>query len=297
MPLVKSLSVGNGDMFYIRHGSDNFTIIDCCIPEDRHEAIISELRERSYGKSIRRVISTHPDEDHVSGLEYLRDEFGIENFYCVENQASKTPASVSFTTYCELRDSDKAYYIEKGCTRRWMNIGDDERATAGINILWPKVDNADYQHALDDAAKGVAFNNMCPVVRYATGDASFMWIGDLETQFMENVLPDISLRKTTIVFAPHHGRHTGKIPHSWLKILDPQIIVIGEAPSRHLNYYTGYEVITQNSAGDITFDTDGEKVHIYSSNKNYTKTGLSNEGEAKFDYYIGSITVETKYTL
>ena len=29
MTLVKSFSVGNGDMFYIRHGSDNFSVIDC----------------------------------------------------------------------------------------------------------------------------------------------------------------------------------------------------------------------------------------------------------------------------
>ena len=29
MSIVKSFSVGNGDMFYINHGSDNFTIIDC----------------------------------------------------------------------------------------------------------------------------------------------------------------------------------------------------------------------------------------------------------------------------
>ena len=29
MSIVKSLSVGNGDMFYIQHNSDNFTVIDC----------------------------------------------------------------------------------------------------------------------------------------------------------------------------------------------------------------------------------------------------------------------------
>jgi hypothetical protein len=34
MSIVKSLSVGNGDMFYIQHGSDNFTIIDCCLSDD-----------------------------------------------------------------------------------------------------------------------------------------------------------------------------------------------------------------------------------------------------------------------
>ena len=29
MSVIKSFAVGNGDMFYIIHGSDNFTVIDC----------------------------------------------------------------------------------------------------------------------------------------------------------------------------------------------------------------------------------------------------------------------------
>ena len=34
MSIVKSLSVGEGDMFYIKNNTDNFTVIDCCIDED-----------------------------------------------------------------------------------------------------------------------------------------------------------------------------------------------------------------------------------------------------------------------
>lgn len=49
--------------------------------------------------------------------------------------------------------------------------------------------------------------------------------------------------------------------------MSPKIIVIGEAPSRHLNYYDGYKTITQNSAGDITVECTGKLVHIYVSNE------------------------------
>jgi hypothetical protein len=124
-----------------------------------------------------------------------------------------------------------------------------------------------------------------------------MWLGDLETEFMENIVNDITLEKTTIVFAAHHGRSSGKIPDSWLRKLDPQIIVIGEAPSRHLHYYTGYKTITQNSAGDITMDLVDNKVHFYVSNSKYSHGKLDDEGLSKFPNYIGSITVETEYTL
>lgn len=43
----------------------------------------------------------------------------------------------------------------------------------------------------------------------------------------------------------HHGRASGKVPDNWLKKLDPQVIVVGEAPSEHLDYYAGYDTLTQ----------------------------------------------------
>ena len=34
MSILKTLSVGEGDLFYIKHGSSNFTIIDCNMDEN-----------------------------------------------------------------------------------------------------------------------------------------------------------------------------------------------------------------------------------------------------------------------
>ena len=35
MSVIKSFSVKNGDMFYIKHDSDNFSIIDCNLVEEK----------------------------------------------------------------------------------------------------------------------------------------------------------------------------------------------------------------------------------------------------------------------
>ena len=76
--------------------------------------------------------------------------------------------------------------------------------------------------------------------------------------------------------------------------LNPQIIVIGEAPSKYLNYYPGYNTITQNSAGDIVFDCSGDKIHVYVSENNYSydTSFLSDEGLSNGAYgnYLGSFT-------
>lgn len=299
MSIVKSFAVGNGDMFYIQHNSDNFTIIDCNLKADTASEHIEELKSHSSSKEITRFISTHPDQDHFGGIELLDGQMPITNFYVVKNQATKSEETESFKYYCKLRDNpDKAYYIYKGCTRKWLNQSDELRGASGVNILWPDVNSPDFKDALKVSNEGGSPNNISTVVRYALeGGATVMWLGDLETEFMEKIADHITLEKTTIVFASHHGRESGKIPDSWLEKLDPQIIVIGEAPSRHLHYYTGYKTITQNRAGDITMELVDNKVHFYVSNVAYKRSDLKDEGANRFDNYIGSITVETEYTL
>ncbi len=58
MAFVKSYSVGNGDMFCIRHNSDNFTIIDCDLTEDNADKIISDIANAKAGKGNWRYVHT-----------------------------------------------------------------------------------------------------------------------------------------------------------------------------------------------------------------------------------------------
>jgi beta-lactamase superfamily II metal-dependent hydrolase len=294
MSIVKSLSVGHGDMFYIHHGSDNFTIIDCCMPDDIRTDILGELRTMSHGKTIQRFISTHPDQDHVRGLTDLHDAFNFANFYCVRNEATKSDGpTVDFTTYCTLRDdAKKAFYVSAGCTRKWMNQESPERGSSGINVLWPKMTNLDYLRALQDAKEGHCPNNISTVLTYQlTGGTKFMWLGDLETQFMEDIEKDIKLSRAQIVFAPHHGRDSGRIPQSWLEKINPDLIIVGEAPSEHLHYYPNNYTLTQNSTGDITFECVDGLTHIYVADTDYSVDFLwdYNRKDNVYGNYIGTL--------
>jgi beta-lactamase superfamily II metal-dependent hydrolase len=292
MSIVKSLSVGHGDMYYIRHDGDNFTIIDCCIPQFREASILYELKLQSSDKNIVRFISTHPDDDHIRGLTGLHGRLKLVNFYCVKNDATKEDQTDDFDQYCELRDdTEKVFHIYKDCSRRWMNEGNEVRGGAGIQIRWPDTGNEDYQEALRQTADGGCPNNISAIVQYFRKDsATILWMGDLETCFMEN-LKTIPVAAADILFAPHHGRDSGRVPASWLAKIQPKIIIIGEAPAEHLHYYPGYHTITQNSAGDITLDCTDGAVHIYVSDWDYsvdflTDWGMENDHGGK---YIGSL--------
>lgn len=291
MSKIKSISVGYGDMVYINHGSDNFSIIDCCMDEETREDIVNELISESKNKGIKRFISTHPDDDHIQGIEYLDDRDPIVNFYCVKNEAIKPIDTKDFRRYCELRDSTKAFYLYRDCTRKWMNISDDERGSAGIDILWPITENDSYKDALEKANKGISYNNISPIIRYSLNEGvSVIWMGDLETDLMDLVKDEISLPKTDILFAPHHGRNSGKVPSKWLDDMKPKVIIIGEAPSKDLNYYQGYDTITQNTAGDIILDCDeSQKVHFYVTNADYEVDFLIDERKNKYNYYLGTL--------
>jgi beta-lactamase superfamily II metal-dependent hydrolase len=292
--LVKSFSVGHGDMYYIRHNSDNFTIVDCCLPQDRAGSMLTELRQRSSDRGIHRIISTHPDQDHISGLVQLDDVMPIANFYVVKNDVTKSTITADFRRYRELHDSSKAYHISRGCSRRWMNVSDDVRGAAGVHILWPILGDLDHESASSDAHDGLPPNNISAIVQYRLErGASVLGIGDLETDFMEKLVEKTSMPKIDILFAPHYGRTSGKVPRQWLQQMDPGLIVIGEAPSEYLHYYSGYRIITQNSAGDVLFDCSAGKVDVYVEDHAYAADSLTDEG---LDHEFGLYYVGTLYT-
>lgn len=296
MSIVKSFSVGNGDMFYVKHESDSFTTIDCCLSNDNREDIVNKLKEESKNKGISRFISTHPDNDHIKQLDYLDDKMPISNFYCVDNETTKEEETDGFKRYKKLRNSDKAYYVYNGCSRKWINESGDGRDSAGITFQWPKTDNSEFKDALEEAANGESPNNISPIFTYSVNDsASMIWMGDLEKEFMENIKNKITLPSIDVLFAPHHGRKSGKVPKEWMQEMNPKIVVMGEAPSSNLDYaaYDDYDKITQNSAGDIIFDCVTNKIHIYVSNEYYSVNFLvfHSISDKYGCYYLGTLNL------
>jgi len=106
-----------------------------------------------------------------------------------KNKATKSDLTDDFLEYCKLRDSsEKAYHFYRNCKRKYLNQGDDGCGPSGINFKWPDIDNKDYQDALQAAKEGKSPNNISPIIQYSLNDGvTAMWMGDLESDFMEKL--------------------------------------------------------------------------------------------------------------
>ena len=174
-----------------------------------------------------------------------------------------------------------------------MNVSDAESGSAGISVLWPDVTNETFQNARRDAENSDKPNNISPAIVYSLEDGvRALWLGDMENDYMAAIEDDIELSPVDILFAPHHGRKSGRVPKTWLDKLGPRLIVVGEAPSDELGYYSNYNTLTQNSTDDILFCCETGKIHVYVGSPSYSVNFLDRDPNASVVkgslYYLGS---------
>ena len=291
MSIVKSFSFPKGeirgDMFYIKHNSENFTIIDCYLKDGdddncRKDEILQEIAAER-GERITRFISTHPDNDHILGLEALDDKLSLTNFYAVDNDIPSEDDNESLERYLKLK-SEYNYAIKKEIQRAWLNKGTDERRGSGLNFHWPVLSNEKFKKALENVADGGSPNNISCILTYSIENgARYMWMGDLETDMQQEYYDNCasSVPSVDILFQPHHGRKSGSVPDELMEALSPKLIIIGNAPSEHIDYGDSRQTITQNTAGDVIFVNGYKKVDIYTQNEISNKpTCLVDNGKA-----------------
>ena len=110
--------------------------------------------------------------------------------------------SIDFNEYCKLREGEHAFYIEKGCSRKWMNISDEERDASGINILWPDLNNSYFKEELEriENEKTDSPNNISPIIKYSLKNGvTVLWFGDLENDFLEKIQDYVEFCKCKVI--------------------------------------------------------------------------------------------------
>jgi competence protein ComEC len=266
---------------------------------------ISSMHEHDI-EDIFRYIQTHPDMDHMDGIEVLFDEFSPTNFWDTNNTKEMLSSKWDHSPYQEsdwkfykhLRDSNNnddprrltLYSDDRG---QYYNIGSDGTGGGdGLHVLAP---TKELVSAANEAAED--YNRCSYVVLYLTGGNRIVFGGDSHDETWEHILEHHQDVVTDIdlLIAPHHGRKSDR-SYEFLDTLKPKLTFFGNARAEHLAYgawaYRGFSIVTNNQANCMVVDASTTPMTLYVTHENFARrvnasTYFDNTFKA---WYVGLIT-------
>jgi len=335
MPRVHFLNVGQGDCSIIEHGSERVSMIDVSSGNisETEEAVQKRLRTAlaAFGTanatsnhnmkeyptnpirhckqhriySIFRFIITHPDMDHMDGLENLLTELHVQNVWEPGIRRSKPDFS-----NCPFHEGDWDCY-QKLIDRKWPRInvlsnlagaifefankGDTENRGDCLSIVAPN------KSLVTEANSSEDLNDGSYVIVYRTCGGNIIFPGDSHDETWNFVIQNYSdlVKDCAVLIAPHHGRKSDRA-YDFLDVLKPRLTLFGNAPSEHLAYSAwstrNLPYITNNQAGNIILEATDSGIDVYVENVSFAtqQCGLNLKTNNLGCYYIRSVPKPTR---
>lgn len=319
---IHFLNVGEGDCTIIEHEDEKISVIDICngnlTDEDKTDPIayLRKIQNLQYGDKgeIFRFILTHPDMDHMDGIERLYKNFEIINFW--DSDHAKTMESISDEGGYSQEDwdfYDKVHKkTKKNITRMELYKGcnGEYYTNHGIKIISP---NKELVQELKDK-ENPNWNDISYVLLFETHGKKILFCGDSGNTSWKHIIgnkktrEDIQkknlvdmtneekeiiknikmLKNIDILFAPHHGRKSGGDNlNEYLDFLNPKLAILGSAKSKHKNYEAFNKrkipLLTNDEAGNIVFGISDLGISISCKNKTLTQI-LKSKGLENIEY-------------
>ncbi len=229
--------------------------------------------------TIFRFILTHPELDHMGGIEDLFDSFIILNFWDTENNREiidfegKKSLENDWNYYKYLRnskyESPKRLTLYSGVKGQYYNVDENNKPGGnGIKILAPT------KELIAEANDSKDYNDCSYVLLYLSSGKKVIFAGDSHDKTWDYILEnyEYQVKDIDILIAPHHGRKSGR-KYEFLDVLKPKMTYFGNARSQDLAYnawnYRGLYYITNNQANCIISEITDNKVEIFVTNENF----------------------------
>lgn len=302
MGVIHFMNVKEGDCIWIEHPSGHNTVIDVSNGNEDGEvceAMYDNLQGNHHQKehpvnpieylkkfkvsSIFRFVLTHPDMDHMDGLEALFNNFTVNNFWDTDNNKEmeegtnwgKYKAS-DWEYYQKIRkfeENPKTLHLYSGSKGKYYNLAEDGNSGAdGLYILAPT------KQLVENANETKDYNDASYVILYRTGNGKkVVFAGDSAKKTWDYILEKHrdDVENIDLLIAPHHGRKSGG-NDEYLDVLNPSLTLFGNAKSQYLDYNSwnnrGLDHITNNQANTIVVNTNGKDgLEIYCTYEIYAK--------------------------
>lgn len=237
---VHFIDVGQGDSILLMCDGESM-LIDAG-DNDKGTTVQLYLKKRGIEK-LKYVIGTHPDSDHIGGLDVILYKFDCETVI-LPNKTNDT------NTYRDVIDTinTKGYKITPPSPGDTCTLGG-----ATFTILGPR-------RSYDDN------NNNSVVIRLTHGNNTFLFEGDAEESAESDIVNSGAELQSTVLKLGHHGSHSST-SSSFLKKVSPTFAVIccgqgnsyGHPHSETLNKLreSGVQVFRTDEQGSIVATSDG----------------------------------------
>lgn len=308
MPKVHFVNVSPGDCTIIEHVSGRVTVMDICDGNKQDTALEESSKaiqlhkvesKRVSGnfrmcdyrtnpvnyleglgvKSIFRFVLSHPDMDHMDGLDALAKKYDIYNFWDTGSRREK-PTFEGFRykeqdwdRYAQMRDGknpDTGSKIRRaGDAFSYANrTSEGDSGGDGLHILAPTV------QLVDDADESDDVNDGSYVLLYRSMGGKILLPGDAHDKTFEHIrknnLKDV--QNCAFMLAPHHGRDSGR-DYAFLDDIRPTVTLIGCSPSEYIDYrqwsQRGLEYVMSNQAGNVVLEISEKVIDVFVENENF----------------------------
>ncbi len=268
---IDFLNVGKGNCTVIKFASGNLMVVDIDNSKinDKSDVLqdpIDFLNRNYYNESIFRFVLTHPDMDHMSGLEELVSNRSIINFWDTEHNKKVEINKMQLGGY-KKDDWEKYQKLRVGDNPKVLHYLQDTKpldywAGDGIKILSPS------RTMIEKANKTNEYNHCSYVLKIEYQGIKVLLGGDATKEAWIDIFEHYgsSELNADIFLAPHHGS-PDNIEKDVFKHIAPQYVIVSDhrGHSYDYSYYDNLaseQVYSTKHFGNITLKIDETKGRI-----------------------------------
>ncbi len=259
---VTFIDVGHGDSVLVEFPKGKRMLVDGGgLHEERFDIGKNVIAPFLWKKKIRKIdilVLTHPDPDHLKGLNFIASQFRIGQFW--DNGLPDDSES-----YLQLQRTLSQKKIE----RISLNENSDPRMINGVEISFLNPPAGSDLRVRNRTPAWL--NNQSLVMRLRIKNITLLLTGDVEREAEERMVRKRHPLRAQVLKVPHHGSSTSSL-RPFLDKVNPvyAVISVGDRTRGRLPHpevikrYEGIgsKIFRTDHHGAITVVTDGEKVEV-----------------------------------
>lgn len=240
------VDVGQGDAIVLKSPQGRFVLVDGG-GSPFYDVGLKTVLPYLHRRGIRRldmIINTHPDMDHLQGLESVAREMDFDYLGLPASLANrpdyeriKSSAQAAGSSVLAL-SSGQYISLENGL---------------GIRVLGPE----------PEAQSGTQFNGESVVLEVQYGDSSVLLSGDITAVEMMQIRNEVAC-PLTIVKVPHHGSK-GSLCPAFYQDLEPRVAVLSVGENNPFGHPAPAVLDLLETEGVKVFRTDRDGAIIFRS--------------------------------